>query len=212
MSSWEQRANYLVSVAQRCLKGHKTFGLCRSHLVKASQISKGTVYNHFPSEADLVVAVATAEFRDFLAQAQEDQKVHANPLQLFLYHHCWRMREVLCNDRFVISRVMPNTEVLEQAGEFYRAAFNKAFADYNDWNQKVMDAIGPVEGYDRGTLVRSFVRGSLINIDDGDAECCDLGVYHQYCYALTQLMGHSDKRIPSRDELGQWLHQMREAA
>ncbi len=41
MSSWEQRGNYLIEVSQRCLKGHKTFDLCRSHLVQASQISKG---------------------------------------------------------------------------------------------------------------------------------------------------------------------------
>ncbi|USD36582.1 MULTISPECIES: TetR/AcrR family transcriptional regulator [Ferrimonas] len=212
MSNWEQRGNFLVSVAQRCLRGQKSFNLCRSHLVKASQISKGTVYNHFTNEADLVVAVAIAEFRDFLQQALQDEETYADPLHRFLYHHCWRMRDVLCNDRFVISRVMPNTDLLEQAGEYYQAAYNKAWNDYNQWNKDLIREMGEVQGFDRGTLVRNFVRGTMVNIDEGDTDCCDIELYHQYCYALAQLLGHSDKRIPTRNELSQWLIHLQQAA
>ncbi|WP_133152918.1 TetR/AcrR family transcriptional regulator, partial [Vibrio breoganii] len=74
MGSWQQRGEYLVEVSQRCLKGHKTFDLCRSHLVKASQISKGTIYNHFPTEADLMVAVAINDLNRWSAQAELDKQ------------------------------------------------------------------------------------------------------------------------------------------
>lgn len=212
MSSWEQREKFLVDVARRQLRGHKTFDLVRSHLVKASQISKGTVYNHFPSEADLMVAVATAEFQDFLEQAKEDRKSFDDPLWAFLYHHCHRVSDVMCDDRFVIVRVMPNPEILSQASDQYQTAFNAAFGAYSQWTDDIIAEMGEVPGFDRPALVRDFIRGTMINIDDAGSTCGDLPVYQQYCYALTHLLGHSDQRIPTQTDLKQWLSMLRKAA
>jgi len=103
MSNWEQRGNYLIEVAQRCLQGHKTFDLCRSHLVKASQISKGTIYNHFPSEADLIVAVACADYSRWLDQAKEDDFNYNDPLS-----ESYSTTAGVCEIRFLINVLLSN--------------------------------------------------------------------------------------------------------
>ena len=208
MSSWQQRCNYLVSLAQNSLRGHKIFDLCRSHLVEISQISRGTVYNHFPNESDLIVAVAAAEFNDFWLQTQSITLYPDNPLYQYLYHYCWRLHEVTCRKRFVISRVMPNTELLSQASVDYQAAFTQAYAQYQHWNQQQIQQMGEVKGFDRCALVRDFIRGTMINVSEEAVDAHDVQLYYQYCYALTQLLGQSDKRVPNRDCISHWLQLM----
>lgn len=205
MSNWEQRGNYLIEVAQRCLRGHKTFDLCRSHLVKASKISKGTIYNHFTSEADLIVAVACADYSRWLTQAKEDEFNYSDPLKRILFHHCWRLRDTLSNQRFVIERVMPNTEILSQATEYYRHRFEKLHSQYEQWNKALISQIGDVAGFDRAELVVNYLRGAMINSDDANKHSGDVQMYYQFSYALTHLMGHSEKRIPTKLEFTAWL-------
>ncbi|MCG9712557.1 TetR/AcrR family transcriptional regulator [Shewanella insulae] len=207
MSSWEQREAYLVEVALRCLRGHKTFDLCRSHLVPASQISKGTIYNHFGSEADLIVAVACSEYRQRLQQAQRDSEAYSDPLALFLFHHCNRLYEVLSQQRFVIERVMPNQEILEQASEDYRRQFETLRQAYLDWNRQAISAVGDVAGFNRLDLVVNYLRGAMINTDDANQNYKDPKLYYQFSYAISHLMGHSDKRIPSKQAFARWLEQ-----
>ncbi|WP_153915748.1 TetR/AcrR family transcriptional regulator [Shewanella sp. TC10] len=208
MSSWQQRGEYLVEVSQRCLKGHKTFDLCRSHLVKASQISKGTIYNHFPTEADLMVAVAINDLNRWSAQAKLDKQNYQDPLIQFLAHQCWRMHDTLVNKTFVIERVMPNSEVLSQASEVYQLAYQQSYDAYFLWFDAMINQIGKVEGFNRGELVINYLRGAMINTDDADKDGNDVQLYYQYCYAIVQLLGHSDKRLPGIAKFEEWLNNM----
>ncbi|MGK0249604.1 MAG: AcrR family transcriptional regulator [Oleispira sp.] len=212
MSNWQQRESYLTDVAERCLRGHKSFDLRRSHLVEASQISKGTIYNHFPSEADLVVAVAVAHYRKRLERAIIDQSQYKDSLTCFLMHHCWAIRDDLLHDRFIISRVMPNPELLEQATDDNRSAFEQVYGDYIQWNRQRIKAVGIVEGFNRTELVANYLRGAQINCDDAGKHYNDANLYHQFSFALSQLMGHSDKRIPKLSDYINWLAELEATA
>ena len=205
MSNWMQRERYLTEVAERCLRGHKSFDLCRSHLVNASQISKGTIYNHFPTEADLVVSVATAHYHRWLARTEIDQIEQTDPLMRFLMHHCWCLRDDLLYQRFIIARVMPNTELHELATLANRVSFEDVYQTYKNWNNELIKEIGVVQGFDRGELVANYLRGAQINCDDAGKDYDDANLYYQFSYALTHLMGHSDKRIPDQAHFEQWL-------
>ncbi|KPZ69265.1 MULTISPECIES: TetR/AcrR family transcriptional regulator [Shewanella] len=208
MSSWQQRGDYLVEVSQRYLKGHKTFDLCRSHLVKASQISKGTVYNHFPNEADLIVAMAIDDLNHCLAQAKLDEQAYADPLNMFLFHQCRRLHDALVNQRFVIERVMPNEDILSHASEVYQQAYQQRYDEYFAWFHHVIDKIGKIVGFNRAELVTHYLRGAIINTDDAGKDGLDPNLYYQYCYAITQLLGHSDKRLPKLTVFKDWLNKM----
>lgn len=212
MSNWQSRESYLTEVAERCLRGHKSFDLRRSHLVEASQISKGTIYNHFPTEADLVVAVATAHFKRRLERAYFDQTLYNDNLTRFLMHHCWGLRDDLLYDRFVISRIMPNPELLEQVTDDNRIAFEQAYGAYIQWNHDLIRAVGMVEGFDRAELVANYLRGAQINCDDSGKHYNDASMYYQFSYALSQLMGHSDKRIPNQLAYVSWLAGLEDTA
>ncbi|QIR16284.1 TetR/AcrR family transcriptional regulator [Shewanella aestuarii] len=205
MSSWEQRGNYLVEVSQRCLKGHKTFDLCRSHLVQASQISKGTIYNHFTTEADLIVAVGCAQIEQSLIQAKSYDELYLDPYQRFIFHHCQRLYTILSQQRFVIERVLPNEALLASCSDYYRERYQKLAEQWYRWNETTISQIGHVAGFDRVELVTNYLRGAFINIDDGYKQYDDPKLYHQFSYALTQLMGHSAKRIPSEKAFADWL-------
>lgn len=212
MSNWQQRESYLTDVAERCLRGHKNFSLRRSHLVAASQISKGTIYNHFPSEADLMVAVATAHFIKRLERAAIDQELYQDCLTRFLMHHCWSIRDDLLYERFIICRLMPNSELLAQATEVNRCAFEQAYDSYINWNHQLIKAVGIVEGFNRAELVANYLRGAHINCDDAGKHYNDANLYYQFSYALAQLMGHSDKRIPRLNDYITWLASLEAAA
>ncbi len=205
MSSWEQRERYLIDVAQRYLQGHKVFDLCRSHLVAASQISRGTVYNHFPSEADLVVAVAADTYGRWLKACEVDRAEIADPLLCFLIHHCRKLKANLEFQWFTIVRVMPNEALLAQASEPFVQMFNQQFRDYVAWNREMIRAIGELDGYDRTQLVTDFIRGNLINSDDAGLAHNNVAVYRQFCYALIQLLGQSDRKVPEDSELSTLL-------
>ena len=212
MSNWQQRESYLTDIAERCLRGHKSFDLRRSHLVEASQISKGTIYNHFPCEADLVVAVATAHYRKRLERAAVDDSQYSDNLKRFLMHHCWGLRDDLLYDRFIISRVMPNVELLQQTTDDNRAAFEQVYGEYIKWNNELIQSVGVVEGFNRAELVANYLRGALINCDDANKQYDDASLYYQFSYALAQLMGHSDKRIPKQTDYAIWLAGLEPAA
>ena len=208
MSSWEKRGNYLIEVSQRCLKGHKTFDLCRSHLVQASQISKGTVYNHFSSEADLIVAVACADYRQWLTQAECDTQQYSDPYLRFVFHHCQRLHRILSEQAFVIARVIPNESILLQAGDYYRDRFERLSTQYKQWNAQTLAEIGEVDGFNRNELLCDYLRGAMINSDDAQKHPDDAEMYYQFSYAMTQLMGHSHKRAPTIKVFVQWLADM----
>ncbi|WP_144211629.1 TetR/AcrR family transcriptional regulator [Shewanella donghaensis] len=205
MSSWDQRGDYLVQVSQRCLKGSKTFDLCRSHLVKASQISKGTIYNHFTTEADLIVAVGCAQYEQWLSQAKRDTEKYPNPYERYIFHHCQRLYCMLSEQHFVIDRVLPNETVLNNCSDYYRQRYEKLTAESYRWNEDAIRDIGEVSGFDRVELVTNYIRGALINIDDSHKQYDDPKLYHQFSYALTQLMGHSAKRIPTEKDFENWI-------
>ncbi|WP_350432077.1 TetR/AcrR family transcriptional regulator [Shewanella sp. H8] len=205
MSSWEKRGNYLIEVSQRCLKGHKTFDLCRSHLVQASQISKGTIYNHFSSEADLIVAVACADYRHWLTQAELDTQQYSDPYLRYIFHHCQRLYHILLEQSFVIARVIPNESILIQAGDYYRDRFECLSSQYKQWNTQTLTEIGDVGGFNRNELLCDYLRGAMINSDDAQKHPDDAEMYYQFSYAMTQLMGHSSKRMPTIKMFVQWL-------
>lgn len=205
MGSWEDRGNYLIEVSQRCLKGHKTFDLCRSHLVQASQISKGTIYNHFTSEADLIVAVASADYRHWLIQAEQDTQQYSDPYLRFIFHHCQRLYRILSEQSFVIARVIPNESILIQASDYYRARFERVLKQYQQWNAQTLTEIGEVGGFNRGELLCDYLRGAMINSDDAQKHPDDAEMYYQFSFAMTQLMGHSHKRMPTINTFLQWL-------
>ena len=205
MTSWEKRGNYLIEVSQRCLKGHKTFDLCRSHLVEASQISKGTIYNHFSSEADLIVAVACADYRHWLAQAEQDTLQYSDPYLRYIFHHCQRLYRILSEQSFVIARVIPNEAVISQASDYYRERFESVSLQYKQWNAQTLTEIGEVGGFNRGELLCDYLRGAMINSDDAQKHPNDAEMYYQFSFAMTQLMGHSQKRPPGIKVFLQWL-------
>lgn len=205
MSSWEQREAFLIAAAQRCLEGHKTFVLTRAQLVHASQISRGTVYNHFPTEADLPVAIATDCYRQWNMAAQRDSEEFTVPLACFLYHHSRRLKTMLQQRCFVIGRIMPNQTLLTQATAVHAAAFRHQYDAYEQWNRTLIQRIGELEGYDRTELVSGFIRGTLINTDDAGRDFADLALYRQFCYALLQLLGQSEQRVPDDAKLQQVL-------
>jgi AcrR family transcriptional regulator len=205
MSSWDQRGKYLVNVSQRCLKGHKTFDLCRSHLVQASQISKGTIYNHFNSEADLIVAVGCDQLERWLTQARNDSEVYLDPYTRFIYHHCQRLYSILSEKMFVIERVLPNDDILSKSSDAFQEKFKTLAATYYHWNADAIKEIGEINGFDRVELVIQYLRGALINIDDAQKQDDSPELYHQLSYALTQLIGHSNKRIPALKDFKTWL-------
>lgn len=205
MSSWEQRRDYLTQVALRSLRGHKTFDLCRSHLVQVSQISKGTIYNHFTTEADLIVAVASAQYDEWLFVAKQDAQRYPDPFSRFLYHHCYRLHQVLSQQRFVIERIMPNQTLLFEATTSCRQRFEKICDEYTQWNRNTISEVGDIPGFNRTELVMDYLRGAMINSDDSNRQANDIQLYCQFSYALTQLMGHSDKRIPTEFVFAKWL-------
>lgn len=205
MSTKQQRHDFLVACAQRELQGKKSFELARSHLVEASGISKGTIYNHFTSEADLIVSVAIAGLRDFLTQAKQLEQLLDDPFDVYLAHQCQRLQQVLVQQRFVICKVMPNPDLLAQANEFLQAAYKHAEEGYRNWNREMIAKMGEVSGYNRYELAKHFIRGTLIDLDDNPPKG-DLGpVYHQFCYAILQLLGHSAKRPPNQQQIANWL-------
>ncbi|WP_028116301.1 TetR/AcrR family transcriptional regulator [Ferrimonas senticii] len=205
MSGNQQRHDFLVACAQRALQGKKSFDLARAHLVELSGISKGTIYNHFASEADLIVSVAIADLKQFLAQAQELEQHLDNPFDIYLAHQCQRLQMVLEQDRFVICKVMPNPDLVAQASEFLQASHRQVALAYREWNQQLIARMGEVSGYNRYELAQQFIRGTLIDLDDHRPQG-DLGpVYHQFCYALLQLLGHSAKRPPNQEQISNWL-------
>ena len=208
MSNWQQRESYLTEVAERCLRGHKNFDLRRSHLVEASQISKGTIYNHFPSEADLVVAVATAHIKHRLERAAIDSELYPDYLKCFLMHHCWSIRDDLLHDRFIVARVMPNSELLAQATDDNRSAFEQVYSEYIEWNYQTIESMGVVEGFNRAELVANYLRGAQINCNDADKQYNDHHLYHQFSYALAQLLGQSNKRLPTLNYYIDWLAEL----
>ncbi|MCL1112244.1 TetR/AcrR family transcriptional regulator [Shewanella basaltis] len=205
MTCWEKRENYLIEVSQRCLKGHKTFDLCRSHLVEASQISKGTIYNHFTSEADLIIAVACADYHTWLMQAKQDTVQYRDPYLRFIFHHCQRLYRILSEQAFVIARVVPNEAVLAQASEYYRERFNRVLEQYKQWNAQTLMEIGEVSGFNRSELLCDYLRGAMINSDDAQKYYNDAEMYYQHSFAMTHLMGHSQKRPPSIKVFLLWL-------
>ncbi|QIZ78928.1 TetR/AcrR family transcriptional regulator [Ferrimonas lipolytica] len=205
MSTWQQRGDYLVSIAQHCLQGHSHFDLCRSHLVKASQISRGTIYNHFPCEADLKLAVITAELSHQLAQTKLVEAHFTDSLHQFLYHHCNRLHEVVCKRRFSYVRDLPDEAMLEQASEQYRNTYLRVEQQYSRWNSQCVDAIGIVPGFDRKALVKSYIRGCMIEALDNVHQCGNIMLYQQFSFAVAQLLGHSDKRLPAGQAMLDWF-------
>ncbi len=206
MSSWDEREKYLIRIAKQCLMGHKSFDLCRSHLVSASQISKGTIYNHFVSDFDLILAIAEDFYSDFLEQALLDNDKYTSPMDRLLFHHCKRLYDVLRYKRFVIERVIPNTDICEQASLRLQMKFEETYAAYQKWNEGTIQLIGEVPGFDRKELVKNFIRGTMIASGDGEKDFNDVSIYQKFSFAIINLSGHSDHRTPTKKIFEDWLH------
>ncbi|WP_391570523.1 hypothetical protein [Shewanella algae] len=55
-------------------------------------------------------------------------------------------------------------------------------------------------------LATEFYRhGAMINTDDACKAHDDPQLYYQFSYALIHLMGHSDKRSPTKQQFAAWL-------
>ncbi|WP_052074581.1 TetR/AcrR family transcriptional regulator [Shewanella mangrovi] len=206
MASWDEREKYLIKIAKKCLVGHKSFDLCRSHLVSASQISKGTIYNHFVSEFDLMVAIAEDFYNDFLEQALLDDDKYLSPMDRFIFHHCKRLYDSLRYKRFTIERVMPNSDICEQASLRLQMKFEETYATYQKWNEETIQLIGEVPGFDRKELVKNFIRGTMIDSGDSEKDFNDVSIYQKFSFAIINLSGHSDHRTPTKTIFEDWLH------
>lgn len=71
----------------------------------------------------------------------------------------------------------------------------------------MISAVGDRPGFDRYELLKNYIRGTMINSDDGLKCCDDVQTYYQFSYAMAQLMGHSDRRIPTKQTFSVWLAQ-----
>ncbi|MGS0679885.1 hypothetical protein ACVBIL_01870 [Shewanella sp. 125m-7] len=107
---------------------------------------------------------------------------------------------------------MSNNNLLEQVTDDNRAAFKQVYGEYIQWNNELIKAVGVVEGFNRAELVANYLRGAQINCDDTGKQYDDAGLYYQFSYALAQLMGHSDKRIPKQTDYASWLVKLEPAA
>lgn len=195
----------MVNCARRQLVGKKSFDLMRAHLVKPSGISKGTIYNHFTSEADLVVSVAIAELEQLVENGKQLDQLLSDPFDLYLAHQCQRLQSVIGLNQFAITKVMPNPQLLAETTEALQQRHSEAAKAYQQWNQAVIARMGEVTGYDRYELAKHFIRGTLADLDDNPPIGDHQPVYHQFCYALLQLLGHSAKRPPSQQQIANWL-------
>ncbi|MBW3140541.1 TetR/AcrR family transcriptional regulator [Ferrimonas balearica] len=208
MGDWNKRDRYLAQVAERLLEGEKTFTLRRSHLVAPSGISRGTIYNHFPQEADLVLALCRHRWSRSLERAEQLAAEAQSPLDAFLLHQCWLLWDQRFHQRFVLHRLMPNPDILEAGSEPHRAAYKEAQRHYNDAYRHWVTDLSADRAFDRVALVGSYIRGSLIQCDDDERCAEDPALYDQYAYGLCQLLGRSDRRGPSlaqiRDKLAEW--------
>ncbi|MBY6187636.1 TetR/AcrR family transcriptional regulator [Marinobacter hydrocarbonoclasticus] len=208
MGDWNKRDRYLAQVAERLLQGEKTFTLRRSHLVKPSGISRGTIYNHYPQEADLILALSRHRWARSLEQAESLAAEAQNPLDAFLLHQCWLLWDQRFHQRFVLSRLMPNPDLLAAGSERHREAYETAQKAHNEAYRQWVTDLSEDRAFDRVALVGSYIRGSLIQCDDDDRCAEDPALYDQYAYGLCQLLGRSDMRGPSlaqiRDKLAQW--------
>jgi len=144
-------------------------------------------------------------------QAAMDDAYYCDPLQRFLFHHCWCLRDILLNRRFVIERVMPNKDILLQASDYHRQRFELLYCEYERWNRSVIHEMGEIAGFNRSEMVVNYLRGTMINCDDANKGSEDVQMYCQISYALTHLMGHSDKRIPTQMDFAAWLLELRGA-
>lgn len=203
MSKWEKREAYLIDAAKRCLVGRKTFELCRSHLVGASQISRGTIYNHFPSEYDLIVAVSTSYYIAHLELAIKSSRERNDPTECFILHHCDRLFCSLFEKNFVVERIMPNDEILANASIRFQKEFEKVNSAYQEWNRNAIEAMGKIQGFNRNDLVRDFVRGTMINSSD-ERDFNDLSLYKKYGFALINLTGHSESIVSVTKSIESW--------
>ncbi|MBY5923037.1 TetR/AcrR family transcriptional regulator [Ferrimonas balearica] len=208
MGDWNKRDRYLAQVAERLLEGEKSFTLRRSHLVGPSGISRGTIYNHYPQEADLILALCRHRWTRSLEQAELLANEASSPLDAFLLHQCWLLWDQRHHQRFVLQRLMPNPDVLAAGSSQHRDAYTQAHRAHNDAYRQWVSALSEDRAFDRVALVGSYIRGSLIQCDDDERCAEDPALYDQYAYGLCQLMGRSDRRGPSlaqiRDKLAQW--------
>lgn len=195
MSSWQERESYLIDIAGRCVSGHKWFDLCRSHLVQASQISKGTIYNHFPAETDLLFALAINDYQLKINNLELLYEKHSDPLECYLLHHCWCLMDILKSKKFVVARMLPNDALLALSSDIFRQKFTDIFNQYNQLNYALIDKIGDVNGYNRRELVTAYVRGAIVHSDDENKQFDDIQMYQQLCYAIMQLLGQSHRRV-----------------
>ncbi|MBY5992316.1 TetR/AcrR family transcriptional regulator [Ferrimonas balearica] len=201
MGDWKKRDRYLTGIAERLLQGQKTFTLRRVHLVEASGISRGTIYNHFPTEEDLILALCRHRFEQVMSQAEAFAERTEDPLEAFVLHQCWILWDLLNHQRFVLQRLMPNPEILAQASSEQVTLYRTLAERHRDLFEGQVRTLSADRAFDRAPMVCGYVRGSLIQCDDDDCNAQDPALYEQYAYGLIQLLGRSDRRAPSRARL-----------
>ena len=82
------REQHLLLLAQQILQQDGFAGLTMDRLAALSDVSKGTVYNHFCSKEDLFSALSISSMQQQLHRLQQAQQLSGNSRERMLALHC----------------------------------------------------------------------------------------------------------------------------
>ncbi|GLS82983.1 hypothetical protein [Paraferrimonas haliotis] len=188
MSSWENRREFLTKLARRSIVGEREFILRRNHLMKVCQLSRGSIYNQFPNEADLQLSLAADDYQYRLSTAKQQFEAIDNPLHAYAIHHFSYLRGLQLDNLHPLARLNASDSTLAGASEAYRNLYLEAEAQYNAWNAQMIAQIAPPQGYNREMIVSHFITGTKINWANDNHPLQEQQFDH-FCYALYQLLG-----------------------
>lgn len=138
--AWAERETLILTHADRLLGSHGYLGLNLDHLAQEIEYSKATIYNHFQSKEDLVVAVSARHARlrsalfsyalEFEGLTREKMMVIGIAADLMAreYPHC-----------FELSQLSQTASIWEKASEETQQIYTKH-------NQATMQVAGEIIG------------------------------------------------------------------
>ncbi|SHH96220.1 TetR/AcrR family transcriptional regulator [Ferrimonas marina] len=205
MTDWNKRDRFLTDVAERLLEAQPDLSLCRVHLVAPSGISRGTVYNHFPQESDLMLALCCRRYERALQQRARFAQQQSDPLVAFQLLHCWLLWNCQRPGQQQILRQDPGNDA--QGSEPHLSHYRRLREQMMAQLEAAIAALSQDRAFDRVPLIASYVRGSLLQCSESPRASEDASLYSQYCYGLLQLLGRSDCRPLDQEQLSQQLAQ-----
>ncbi|GLP95463.1 TetR/AcrR family transcriptional regulator [Paraferrimonas sedimenticola] len=212
MATRQQREIYLAKTARGLLRGQSSFNIHRCDLVEASGISRGTIYNHFPSEEALMVAVANEELRECLANLEVLNRVDVPPLFRFIMHHYWYLYDMQQQKKFAAAKLMVNEEILASACPSTTKDYRKLRHEYDQWNLAQLAGFDLNHGYNRVELLTNYLLGCRINCVDYPRPLDNAKAFEQFGYAIAQLLACANRPLPKWSDFEAFVEQWREPA